>query len=387
MLPIDQNSTWVEINLLAIASNVTCFLNKTKGEVMAVVKANGYGHGAVPVARTALHAGASWCAVARIDEALDLRKAGITAPVLLLGHTPTGRFKDAIQNQVSLTIWQASQVELASTVAKELGLTARLHLKVDTGMSRLGVQPQEALALAERLAKTPRVFFEGLFTHFAKADEADPRTTKLQESLFLETLDLLEQKGLRPPIVHAANSAASLAFPSTYFNLVRLGVAMYGLSPANDPILLTGLVPALAWKTTISQVKTLPPGRGVSYGHRYITRKYERIATVPVGYGDGLRRTDGNQLLVQGQRVPVVGRICMDQCMLQLDDVPAANEGDEVVIIGLQGNMNISAEEVAKIWGTINYEVVCAISPRVPRIYLQSPESADNVPAMATRRK
>ena len=362
-------SNWLEIDLGAIENNIRWFLQNSGVQVMTVVKANAYGHGAVPVAQAALRAGATWCGVARIDEALELRRAGLDCPVLLLGFTPAGRVQEAIAERISLTIWSAEQISLASSAAQSVGMLARLHLKVDTGMSRLGAQPEEAQALAIQLANIPGITFEGLFTHFARADEADRRTTERQESTFRQVLSALEAKGLRPPLVHAANSAASLTRPSAYFNLVRAGIAIYGLHPSDECPLPEEFRPALAWKATLSQVKVLPPGRGLSYGHEYTTRSEERIGTLPAGYADGLRRVKGNQVLVAGRRVPVVGRVCMDQALLQLDGVPHASQGDEVVLIGTQDAQRISAEEVARRWSTINYEVVCGIGPRVPRLY------------------
>ena len=363
-------STWVEIDLEAIRNNVQWFQNFSGVDVMAVVKANAYGHGMIPAAKAALQAGASWCGVARIEEAIELRAAGLNCPILLLGYSPPDRVEEAVAQQISMTVWDPRQLELAASAARKAEMPARLHLKVDTGMSRLGVQPEETLDFVRKLAKTPGVIFEGLFTHFALADETDPTPTDAQEECFRAVLTQLEQAKLRPPVVHAANSAASLTRPSTHFDLMRVGIAIYGLHPSDECSLPGAVRAALTWKAVLSQVKVLPPGRGVSYGHIYTTRAQERIATVPVGYADGFRRTLGNQVLVAGKQVPVVGRVCMDQIMIQLDEVPGARAGDEVVLVGQQGEARLTAEDVAKIWGTINYEVTCAISARVPRVYL-----------------
>ncbi len=362
-------SNWAEIDLGAIENNIRFYRQHTGAQVMAIVKANAYGHGAVPVAQACLRAGATWLGVARPEEALELRRAGITEPVLLLGYTAPGRYEEAIANRVSLTVWSAEQVQIASDAAMKIGETARLHIKVDSGMSRLGLPPEDALELAKTVGQTEGVSLEGLFTHFAKADEADPTPTDLQERRFRLALDAVEAAGLRPPLVHAANSAASLTRPSAWFNLVRTGIAIYGLYPSGECPLPADFRPALAWKAVLSQVKALPPGRGVSYGHMHITQGEERIGTVPVGYADGFRRILGNWALVGGRRVPVVGRVCMDQIMLQLDAVPEAQAGDEVVLIGAQGDERITAEEVAQRWGTINYEVTCGLAARVPHIY------------------
>jgi len=362
-------SNWVEIDLGAIENNVRFYRQHTATQVMAIVKANAYGHGAVPVAQACLRAGAAWLGVARPEEALELRRAGITAPLLLLGYTPPGRYEEAIANHLSLTVWNAEQVQIAAQAAKKIGETARLHIKVDSGMSRLGLPPEEALELARVVDQTAGVLLEGVFTHFARADESQPAASDLQERRFRQALQALEAAGLRPPLVHAANSAASLSRPSAWFNLVRTGIAIYGLHPSAECPLPPEFRPALAWKTVLSHVKVLPGGQGVSYGHVYVTQGEERIGTAPVGYADGFRRMLGNWALVGGRRVPVIGRVCMDQIMLQLDGVSAAQAGDEVVLIGRQGDEHITAEEVAQRWGTINYEVTCGLAARVPRVY------------------
>ena len=336
---------------------------------MAIVKADAYGHGAVPVARAALLAGASWCGVARLEEALELRMAGLECPILLLGYTPPGQMKAAVAQQVSMTVWTRDHIRQAAEAARLAGEPALVHLKLDTGMGRIGVIPEQVLPLAHLLAHTSGVIFQGLFTHLARADEPEREPTNAQEHLFREALAVLDAEGLRPPVVHVSNSAASLTRTDLAFDMVRLGIAMYGLHPSPSCHLPGAFHPALTWKTVLSHVKMLPPGSGVSYGHEYITKSQERIGTIPVGYADGFRKTASNLALVNGTRVPVLGRVCMDQCMLQLDAVPGARIGDEVILIGPQGSEEITVEDVAQRWGTINYEVVCAIGRRVPRFY------------------
>ncbi len=365
----DVYSTWIEIDLSAIENNVELIRKKTGVRVMAVVKANAYGHGTMPVARAALRGGAAWLGVARIEEALNLREAGLDCPILVLGYSPAGKVSEAINQNISLTLWSLEQLKSVSSSAQKIDKQAKIHLKVDTGMSRLGVQPNETLALAEEINASPGIIFEGIFTHFARADEEDPSSSENQSRKFRNVLNSLTTAGISPPLVHAANSAAALSQPSSYFAMVRPGIAIYGLEPSNDWQLPEEFQTALVWKTILSQVKTLPAGRGVSYGHEYVTRGAERIGSIPVGYADGFRRVRGNQVLIGGMRVPVVGRVCMDQISVQLDEVPNAKEGDEVVIIGAQGELEITAEQVAELWGTINYEVVCGIGARVPRIY------------------
>lgn len=369
----NKYSTWVEIDLRAIEVNVQRIIQLTNTQVMAVVKANGYGHGDVQTARAALKGGATWCAVARIDEALNLRNNGLLCPILVMGHTPPRRYPEAIGNDISLTVWDHAQIVQASSSATQLHKNAMLHLKIDTGMGRLGIQPEKALDFAQSIRELPKVKLEGLYTHFARADEPDVVLNKEQEDRFTKVLHDLEAQNLRPAIIHAANSAASITRPSARFDILRIGIAMYGLSPLATLPDYPVLEPALSWKSILTQVKVLPPGSGVSYGHDYVTTIYEHIGTIPVGYADGYRRSPGCLVLIRGKRAPVIGRVCMDQIMVRLDAVPEAQTGDEVILIGSQQGDTISAEEIAEHWGTINYEVVCGISSRVPRIYLPDP--------------
>lgn len=369
MEPQKHYATWIEVDLGAIENNIGYFVNQTSAKVMAIVKANGYGHGAVQTADAALRAGATWCGVARVSEAFELRQAGIGCPILLLSTTPTACISDVIAARVSMAVWQEDHVAAVVEAASRVGEKARLHLKVDTGMSRLGVQPEEVPAFARILEDAPGVYFEGLFTHYATADERDPTVSDEQELRFKNALDKLEKIGLRPPLIHAANSAAALTRPQGHFDLVRVGISIYGLHPSRETVLPSNFRAALSWKTQLSQVKVLPPGRGLSYGHIYVTSSHERIGTLPVGYADGFRRREGNQVLIGGQHVPVVGRVCMDHCMVNLDGLSEVHVGDEVVIIGNQGEEHISAEDVAERWGTINYEVTCGVGARVPRVY------------------
>jgi len=362
-------SNWVTVDTSAIRNNIQFILEHTQTQVMAIVKANAYGHGTIPVAQAAIEAGASWCGVSRFSEALELRRANINCPILLLGYTPREHFEDMIDNQVSMTVWDPEQISWLSTAAKRAGQPARIHIKVDTGMSRLGVQPEDVGDLVLLVTNNSNIHFEGIYSHFARADEVNPAAADLQWDRFQGVLADLDSQNIRPPIVHQANSAASLTREETSLSLVRLGIAMYGLHPSAECLLPDDFRPALSWKSILSQVKTLPPGRGVSYGHEYVTERNERIGTIPLGYADGFRRLRGNQVLVGGKRVPVIGRVTMDQILVQLDEVPESQAGDEVVLIGKQGDELITAEDLAAIWGTINYEVTCAICPRVPRLY------------------
>ncbi len=369
MNPQNEYSTWVEVDLGAIEENVRYFLQSTGKQCMAVVKAEAYGHGALQIAKTACKAGASWLGVARAGEALALRAAGIDEPIFLLGWTPPRRMEALIKANVSLAFWSEAQLADISEAAEKVGGRANVHLKIDTGMSRVGIKPAEASRLAQEVGRIPSVHLEGVFTHFAKADESDMTSTDSQLRIFSEIISSWESSGLRPPLVHCANSAAALRKPESWYDLVRVGIAMYGLHPSSDCKLPGVVRPALTWKSSLAQVKVLPPGRGISYGHIYTTSSEERIGTVPVGYADGFRRVEGNEVLVGGKRVPVVGRVTMDQIMVQLDALPNAQPGDEVVIIGSQEAERISAEDVADRWGTINYEVTSGILKRVPRLY------------------
>ena len=362
-----QPATWVDVDLARIESNARVLTRLATVPLMAVVKANGYGHGAIAAAMAALRGGAAWCGVARSDEAMELRRGGVGCPILLLGWPPPQTLPELIAAGVSLTVWSLEQVSEIAAAARTLGRRARVHLKADTGMSRLGLPPEDMVEFARAVAATQGVTQEGLFTHYACADDPASGVTADQERRMSELAAALAAAGLRPGLVHAANSAATLTRPTSRFDLVRVGIALYGLEPSPTCPLPSGLGAALSWRAVLTQVKTLPAGRGVSYGHTYTTSRRERIGTVAVGYGDGFRRSPGNLALVGGKRVPVVGRVCMDQVLVQLDSVREARAGDEVVLIGEQAVERLRAEDLALAWGTITYEVVCGIAARVPR--------------------
>lgn len=370
VVPLPRAATWAEVDLACITANTRHLVHLAAVPVMAVLKADGYGHGAMPVAMAALRGGATWCGVARSEEAVDLRRRGLDCPILLLGWAPNGLLPELVASSVSLTVWSAAQAEEIAAAARLVGQAARVHLKVDTGMTRLGVEPQEAIELARRIRETEGLELEAVFTHFACADDPASPVNEAQETLFRQVVSALSAAGLRPALIHAANSAATLHRPSSRFDLVRLGIALYGIAPSATCSVPSEIRPALTWKSVLTQVKRVPAGRGVSYGHHYTTTRDERIGAVAVGYGDGYRRVDGNVVLVGGRRVPVIGRVCMDQLLVQLDAVPEVNMGDEAVLIGTQGKEHLRAEDVAAIWGTLSYEVVCGITDRVPRRYV-----------------
>jgi alanine racemase len=365
--------TWLEVDLGAIASN-TRLLRERSGEaaLMAVLKADAYGHGAVQVAHTAMRNGASWCGVACLSEAEALRRAGIGAPILVLGYTPAWQSRDAVRAGVSLAVFDMDTAKALSRAAEALARTARVHVKVDTGMHRLGVVPSEVPELIRALRDLPGIEVEGLFTHFARADEVGPdgrRATDAQVARFDELLERLARLGARPPLVHAANSAALLGRSDTRYDLVRPGIALYGLSPS-ETLADAGLRPALSWKTQVAQVLDLAAGEAVGYGGVWRADRASRVATIPVGYADGFRRAPRTwrHVLVRGSAAPVIGRISMDQTAIDVSDVDNVRQGDEVVLIGTQGSARITAEMAASWLGTVNYELVAGILARVPRL-------------------
>ena len=363
-------STWVEIDLSAIQNNIRRIHAITRRPVLAVIKANGYGHGLVEVGQAAARAGAAWLGVARLEEALALRQAGLRLPILVMGYCAPERAPQAAAHEIRLAAFNPDQALAQAAQARAAGLTLQVHAKIDTGMGRLGVFPDQGVEFVRLLSKTAGLVVEGIFTHFARSDEPELDQTDRQIDAFSAVVDGLQALGLRPPLAHASNSAAALYFPRAYFDMVRPGIAIYGLHPAPEAPLPDGFQPALAWKTRLASLKELPANHGVGYNHRYTTTRRERIGVIPVGYADGFRRRLGNFVLVGGQRVPVAGGVCMDQCMLQLDRVPEARPGDEVVLMGRQGEAAITAEQIAQAWGTNNYEVVCGLQARVPRIFL-----------------
>lgn len=367
---INSYSTWLEIDLNAIKSNVARIKQMTGVEVMAVIKANGYGHGARPAAQAAIQGGATWCGVARIEEALALRRAGISCKLLVLGYTPPAKIPEAIDQQIVVSLTDPEMTNSYLEYARINGGTLHAHVKVETGMGRLGMLPSEIPTFLRTLKESP-ISVDGIFTHFARADEPETGSTQAQIALFDQLLAALDSEGLKPKTVHAANSAAVFNFPQSWYDLVRPGNAIYGMSPSPDMQMDLNFKPALTWKARITSLRRYPAGSGISYGSTYVTHTDERIGVMPIGYGDGFRRIGNQQVLVGGKRVNVVGRVCMDQSMLQLDNVPEAKVGDEVVLIGCQGEERISVDEVARRWSTINYEVVCGLADRLPRIYIE----------------
>ncbi len=362
-------ATWVEVDLETLKNNLKIIQEISKTPLMAVVKANGYGHGFMPITLAAEDAGVSWFGVARPRMAVKMRENGIQSKILVLGYIAPERIEEMICLDISLTIWTRNHLTLVARAAEKCQRTAKVHLLVDSGMGRLGCLPPEAHDLARAITEQEGVELEGLFSHLARADEADPTTTHKQEEVFQGVIKELKDANLLPAIIHMANSAGTLAHPSTRFQLTRPGIIIYGLAPSPEVPLPQGIKPILSWKSVLAAIKDLPPGHGVSYGHAYVTKTQERIGVVPVGYADGYRRVAGSSVLINGVKVPIIGRVCMDQFMVKLENVPNAQVGDEVVLIGSQGNEEISADDLARTWDTINYEVTCSIGARVPRVY------------------
>jgi alanine racemase len=346
---------------------------------MAVVKADGYGHGAVAVAHTALACGAQRLAVARLGEARRLRAAGIAAPVLLFGALAPGDVKEALELELTLAVSSLPLAEALATEARRLGGRLRVHLKVDTGMGRLGFQPRglnalhpEAAGDIVRVVRLPGLECEGIFTHFANADNEDKRHAWGQFALFQELLQRLHSQGVAFALRHAANSAALIEMPATHLDLVRPGIAIYGFYPSEAlERSRIDLRPAMRLISTIIQVKQVPPGFAVSYGSTHVTAQPATIATVPIGYADGYNRrlSSRGQMLVHGVRAPILGRVCMDLTMIDVSHIPQVAEGDEAVLFGSQGDACLPADELAARLDTIHYEIVSAITSRVPRVY------------------
>lgn len=369
---------WAEVDLNALSHNVSeiCRAAGPRAEVMAVVKANAYGHGAIEVAKTSLASGAARLAVARSAEGAELRRAGIRAPILVLGYTPPGLIRDIVEYNLEQTVYGRDYAHAVNEQAARLGVKIPVHVKIDTGMGRIGVVAGAVSADDEikEIVAQPNLDAVGIFTHFAAADSADKTYTISQWESFIELLDRLSRDGLEFSIKHCANSAAIMDLPETCLNLVRAGIILYGLYPSGEVNRSrVNLMPVMSFKTRVAQVKAVPPGFSVSYGCTYVTEKATIIATLPVGYADGYSRrlSSKGEVLIRGRRAPVVGRVCMDQCMVDAGDIKGVAPGDEVVLFGRQGDLVLPVEELAGLIGTINYEVVCMVGARVPRIYIR----------------
>lgn len=362
---------WAEIDLDALTHNVRVIRQHLQPctQFMAVVKKNAYGHGIIPVARAAVAAGADYLGVHSLEEAIELREAKISSPILLMGAFPPREVDKVIRKHVISTVVEPELALTLDKASSDLGTIAEVHVKVDTGLHRFGATLEEATKLLHFVLGLRHLRVAGLYTHFSSADEPERRLTEIQ----LETFTRFAVAFPQVKFLHAANSAAALRFPKTHLNLVRIGLTMYGLYPFPKIETQVQLRPVLSLKTRVVRLHQLTPGDGVSYGLSWVAEKDALVALLYLGYGDGLSRLLSNrgEALVHGQRVPIRGNICMDQCMVEVTTVPGVKVGDEVVLIGRQGTEEITTDEVAHCTGTINYEVVSRLSAKLPRVYFQ----------------
>jgi len=369
--------TWTEINLDAIANNVKNIkqLIGEKIELMAVVKGNAYGHDILEVSSVVLKNGASRLAVARLEEGIFLRKAGITIPILVLGLTLEQQVELLVSYNITPTVCKYEMIEKLSKFAVKKDKTVKVHIKVDTGMGRIGIFPNHVLDFVKKVKALKNIEIEGIFTHFSVADEKDKTYTEEQFRKFMGVLSTLEREGIKIPIKHVGNSATLLDFPHMWLDLVRTGISVYGLYPSTEVQKTVKLIPAHSFKTQIVFLKELSAGEYISYGRIYTTTKRRtKVASLPVGYADGYKRLLSNQgeVLVRGRRFPVIGRVCMDQCMIDVTNFPQVEVGDEVVLWGRQGQEEITVEEIAEKIGTINYEIIhMPDKKRVPKLFIK----------------
>ena len=378
---MDFDNTRVLIDLDAISHNIDAVREKAGVPVMAVIKADAYGHGAVPIARL-LRSKCAFFGVSSMLEALELRRAGIDNPILILGHTPPAAFPEAVRQGIRPAIFRYEDAVALSRAAADAGVTTPFHFALDTGMSRIGFQATEDSAdICAKIAALPGLRAEGLFSHFATADCADLTRSRRQAALF-DTFDaMLRIRGVEIPIRHLDNSAGLMNFPCRY-EMVRSGIVTYGMYPSEEvsPALLQ-LEPALQWVSRITHLKLLEPGREISYGGTFVTTRPTRVATIPVGYADGYRRSLSGKfhVLIRGRKAPILGRVCMDQMMVDVTDIPDVALDDPVTLVGRSGNARITVEQIAAAADSFNYEFVCGISRRVPRFYISHGQTLHSV--------
>lgn len=371
---MNPSRIYVGVDLAAISDNIQKIKDKVGPDVkvLAVVKTDGYGHGAVAMAHVLNEIGVYAFAVATIDEARELRASGIRNPILILGYVFPNDLQDVIDYNVTSTVFSLESARMIADYAMKRGKPAKIHIKLDTGMGRIGFIPSaSAKEEIKEIFSLPFIEVEGIFTHFATADESDKTAACGQAELFENFVDELEAEGYHFAIRHICNSAGVLEFNRNYDNMVRAGIIIYGLYPSNEVDKSIGLTPALELVSHVAYVKEVGAGFKVSYGSTYETSGPTKIATIPVGYGDGYPRALSNsgRVLINGHYAPIVGRVCMDQLMVDVTSVPDVKQGDEVVLIGKQGENEITVDEIAALAGTINYEIICGINKRVPRIY------------------
>ena len=378
--------TWAQIDLDAIKHNYLQIRNNIsdKSMLLCVIKADAYGHGAVALAKEYERLGADWFAVSNLEEAFQLRNNGIKKPILILGYTPANMAYELSKLNISQAVFSEEYANDLSNYAAKNNVKVKIHLKIDTGMSRIGFvfknerENLETIKELRRVCNLENLITEGIFTHFAVADEAGKsiETTNGQFSAFSDICKILKDSGINIKIRHCSNSGGILNYPQTNLDMVRAGIILYGLFPSNYVRNKLDLQPAMSLKTVISQVKTVPEGTAVSYGGTFVTQRKTKIATVPIGYADGYLRVLSSKasMLVNGKKAPVIGRICMDQAMLDITDIENINENTVVTVFGKDGDAEIKVEDIADIANTINYEILCLISKRIPRIYIKNGE-------------
>lgn len=369
----EYHRSYVRINLDAIRDNFDSLrkLLSPETKTMAIVKANAYGHGAVRVAKE-LEGRADYFAVAAMEEAMELRDSGITTPILILAYTSPCQFETLINNGITATIYNYDDAKMLSQTAEKLGRKALVHIGVDTGMSRIGFDDSEKSAdIIENIAALPNIEIEGIFTHFACADSSDKTSALLQKKRFDDFISIIESKNINIPVKHACNSAAMIDF-DCHYDMVRMGIALYGLYPSDEVATdKVTIEPAMEVISHVIHIKDVEAGVGISYGHTYVTSEKRRIATVCIGYADGFDRAFSNRgyVLINGKKAPITGRVCMDMIMVDVTDIDDVRVGDEAIIMGISGGEKITAEELAAMCDTINYEFICTFMPRVTRIY------------------
>lgn len=366
------------INLDAICSNINNIrkLLHSETKLMVILKADGYGHGAVPIAKALSDMDVDCFGIAILEEGIELRKAGIDKPLLVLGYTPIGQYNKLVEYDITQTIFQYSAAKELSEEALKQGKTAKVHIKIDTGMTRIGFfDNTSSVEEIKKISELKGIDIEGIFSHFACADEEDKASANKQLERFLEFTRALEAEGIKIPVKHMSNSAGIIDIPEAQLDMVRSGIATYGLYPSGEVNQkLLGLMPAMEIKSHVSYVKEVESGVGVSYGSTYVTEKKTKIATIPVGYGDGYPRqlSSKGRVLIHGKSAPIIGRVCMDQFMVDVTDIPEVNQGDAATLIGRDGEEFISVEEVADMSYSFNYEFICNVGKRIPRIYYRN---------------
>lgn len=369
-----------EINLDAIAYNIHQIKSQISKdtEIMAVVKADAYGHGAIEVSRILIENGVQRLAVAILDEGKQLRKSNIQVPILILGYTSLEQADEIVFYDFIQTVFSYDMAKAISDAAVRQNKTAAVHIKIDTGMGRIGLQPnQDSVYLIKEISRLPNLQIEGIFTHFSSADEKDPSFTELQFSRFTSFISQLEKEDIYIPVKHCSNSAGFIGYKNMHMDLIRPGIILYGLYPSEEVKKeIVHLKPAMTLKSQVVFIKEVEENVPISYSRKFITRRKTKVATIPVGYADGYSRQLSNKgrVLIRGQYAPIIGNICMDQFMVDVTDIPDVGVGDEVVLMGSQGEETIGAEEIARHIGTINYEVICMVGKRIPRVYKEHEE-------------